>query len=98
MTALTSVVTYAWPKLTLLGGCSLTSPLGTTQDTAGSVPCCTSTKNCETFWMLPVSPSCCTVVNQGSGFQIVGTPTACNLGGQLIASSSSQSGSYPSAR
>ena len=39
ITAFTRLVTYATPLLIRPGGCSLTSPEGTTQDTAGSVPC-----------------------------------------------------------
>jgi len=38
ITALTRLVTYAWPAEVAPGGCSLTAPDGTTHDTAGRSP------------------------------------------------------------
>ena len=48
MTAFSRLVTYDWPALTDEGGCSLTSPEGTTHDTAGSVPFFAAPKNFDT--------------------------------------------------
>ena len=83
--------------LTSAGGCSLTAPFGTTQLTAGRVPAWTSAKKLSSVWTFPTSLSWRTVVNEGSGFQIPGVPADCGSGGQVIAPSSSQSGSVPSA-
>jgi hypothetical protein len=61
MIAFTRLVTYAWPSLTRAGGCSLTRPLGTTQETAGNRLLLAEARNRETGWMLPSCPSWRTV-------------------------------------
>ena len=45
ITAFTTLVANDWPARTDDGGCSLTSPLGTTHETAGSVPFRASVNN-----------------------------------------------------
>src|SRR3954452_12548413 len=91
---LTIPVTYAWPTLIRAGGCSLTLCDGVTHETAGSVPlraAWTKSRNGATFALWP---SCLTVVNHGSGFQIPGVEAFCGIVVQNIVSSS-QSGSPP---
>src|SRR5919202_4506013 len=92
--ALTSFVTYVWPALTRPGGCSLTEPVGLIHDTAGSVPVRAALKYRDSETTSPICRSSCTVVNQGSGFQMPGVFAPCFTDSQIIASSS-QSGSVP---
>src|ERR671933_1488018 len=94
MAAFTSLVTYVWPAVTRPGGCSLTAPGGLTHDTAGSVPVRAASKYCDSETTFPTWPSACTVVNEGSGFQIPGVFAPCRTDSQIM-SSSSQSGSVP---
>src|SRR6202035_3025896 len=95
ITALTSPVTNVWPSLTSDGGCSDTSPLGTSHETAGRLPCCAAEKKYRIDSMLPSCPSFWTSVKDGSGFQIPGVCGPCWTGAQLIEASFSQSGSVP---
>src|SRR5258706_15231413 len=95
MTALTRLVTYDWPALTDAGGCSLTSPEGTTQETAGNVPLCAAPKKFDTDWMFCNWPSFFTVSKYGSGFQMPGVRASCLTGAHESAASLSQSGSVP---
>src|SRR5437016_199258 len=94
ITASTRLVTYLWPSWTLAGGCSLFFWLGTTHDTAGSVPLLAAARNAVVGWMLPSSWAWRTVSNQGSGFHMPGVRGAC-LGGVHAIASSSQSGWIP---
>src|SRR6187455_2806351 len=96
MIAFTSVVTYAWPADTSPVGCSLTFPVGTIHETAGSVPLRAAVKKLRRDVMLPSCQLSRTVENHGSGFQIPGVLASCGIGAQLIAASSRQSGSVPS--
>src|SRR5437763_7604966 len=95
MTALIRPVTYVWPALTSAVGCSETLPLGSIQETAGSVPFLAAAKKFDRDWMLPSSPSWATSLNDGSGFQIPGVFGPCCTGAQVIELSDSQSGSVP---
>ena len=56
--------------LSVIGALSVSS--GTTQETWGRVPARAESRKREVSWMLPSWPSCFTVVNEGSGFQISG--------------------------
>src|SRR5262249_25525742 len=96
MMALITLVTYAWPTLTSAVGCSLISALGTIQATAGRSPLLALSSKLSIVWMLTSSLSSRTVVNNGSGFQMLGVDVFWGAGGQSAASSS-QSGSEPSA-
>lgn len=94
MIAFTTAVTYASPLATDDRGCSETSSLGTTHETAGRTPFVAAPKKLPIDWMLPSWPSCWTVVNHGSGFQIPGVFASWRTGAH-VAASSSQSGSVP---
>ena len=62
MTVFTSLVTYAWPTDTRLGGCSLTPSFGTIHETAGSVPWRAAVKKFASDVMFRSCRSCRTVV------------------------------------
>src|SRR5262249_28128296 len=85
---------YACPVAIDAGGCSETLWFGITQATFGRLPPLASSKKSPTERMLPSWPSCRTVVNHGSGFQMPGVAADWEIGAQ-VASPSSQSGSVP---
>src|SRR5690349_6465819 len=97
ITALTRSVTYAWPELTRLGGCSLCASSGTTQETVGNVPLRAAAVNLVMSWTLPSSWSSWTSVNQGSGFQMPGVVALCGCRVAFVQTiaSSEQSGWRP---
>src|SRR4051812_10273867 len=95
MIALTTLVTYAWPAVTLDGGCSLTRSLGITHETAGSRPVLAARKKLEMDCTLPRWWLFLTVSKNGSGFHIDGVSGRCLTASQESASSCSQSGSFP---
>jgi hypothetical protein len=70
------------------------SPLGTTQETAGRAPFLASVKSLVEATTLPSWLSWRTSLNSGSGFQIEGVVTACAIGLHDI-EPVSQSGSVP---
>ena len=95
MSALINPVTYVCPALTSPGGCSETTALGTTHETAGSAPALAAAKKLLIDWMFPRCPFCRTVSKYGRGFQIPGVKGPCWTGAQDSAESFSQSGSVP---
>ena len=95
MTALISVVTYAWPADTRPGGCSLTFCAGVIHDTAGSFPAFAAVKKLRRDVMLSSCQFSRTVSKYGSGFQMPGVFASCGIAAHVTAASSRQSGSVP---
>src|SRR4029079_12549040 len=96
MISLTRYVVYAWPDETLLGGCSLTIPLGITHDTAGRLPARAAPTRFSTDCTLPTWPFCCTSVKRGSGFQMLPVSAFWSTAGHTTTLPSQHSGSVPS--
>ncbi len=71
MTASITRATHRCPATVVAGGCSDVTELGITHETDGRVPAAAALKN---FAVVRISPSwwsALTVLNRGSGFQIV---------------------------
>src|SRR5215813_9306773 len=94
MIALIALVTYACPRVTSAGGCSLTRLLGVSHETSGSVPALASAKKSCIGTMFPSWWSWWTVLNHGNGFQMPGVYEFCHFVLQTIPPSS-QSGCAP---
>src|SRR5947209_7965636 len=95
MIVLIRPVTYVWPLLIGLGGCSETSPLGTSQETEGSDPAWAAAKKLFSDWMFCCWLSCPTSWKEMSGFQIPGVFAPCSTGVHVSWVLLSQSGSVP---
>jgi hypothetical protein len=94
MTAFTTLVTYACPRETRPGGCSLTDCAGVSHETDGSAPRLAARRNAPNGSTSSPCRSSCTVSNHGSGFQIPGVAAFCPTALHSIASSA-QSGCEP---
>src|SRR5919204_2044358 len=79
MTALTTLVTHAWPRDTRSGGCSLSYQPGSTQLTDASRPSLAALKNLGWNWMFLTWLFSWTVTKSGSGFQGSGVPIGSKL-------------------
>src|SRR5436190_2191692 len=94
MIEFTTPVTYACPRETSAGGCSLTLSVGTTHEIDGSLWCARSLNNAGSGSMLRSWWSSRTVSKYGSGFQMPGVFEFWGTGAQNILSSA-QSGWVP---